>query len=80
MDGTTTEDSFMKYVRKEKWKRKAGFERKKQHRKPLAYEKQAGSEKHFNEILPEPEVPFEGEPVRDLKISYKQGGKLSARA
>jgi len=64
-------------LEKQKWKKKAGFQKgeKKQRRKPLAYEKRAETEKHFNKILPEPEVPFEGQSVKDVTISFKQGGK-----
>jgi len=29
VDETATEETFMKYVRREKWKNKAGFEKKK---------------------------------------------------
>jgi len=77
VDENATEETFMKYVRREKWKNKAGFEKKKKRRKPLAYEKSAELEKRLNEILPEPEVPFEDEPVKDVKISYKKGDKLN---
>ena len=77
VDETATEEPFMKYVRKEKWKRKAGLEKKKQRIRPLAYEKSAKLEKRLDEILPEPEVPFEDEPIEDVKISYKKGDKLN---
>lgn len=74
-----TEEPFMEYVRKRKWKKKAGVqeEPKRQRRKPLAYEKKAVLEQRFNRLLPETEVPFEDDPVKNVKISYEKSGRLN---